>query len=155
MPDSKTAYKTPSQAAYHPRLAAVVIGLLSIVLAAGLQALGILNRLNEAISNCLSSGKDISNELPVGVIWLAAIFFAFGISFSILGVRETWRRIVLWVTATVLVMGWAPVLVLTAREPQIAAVLVAVVWSGVCALVYAGRHRTADDFSERPSDETR
>jgi len=140
----------------HVLLPAAAIGSLSIVLAAGLQSLGILGRVNAAIAQALSGGRDLPKSLPAWSVWLAAAFFAFGISFAILSVPGTWRRVVLWVTALVLVGGWAPVLVLTAREPEIGAVMVAAGWSGVCALVYASRHRMAcDEFSHFPTDETR
>jgi hypothetical protein len=51
----------------------------------------------------------------------------------------------LWLTAVVVVAGWAPVLVLAARAPDIGAPLIAVLWSGICAVVYAGNHRMAVD----------
>ena len=140
----------------HVLVPAAAIGSLSIVLAVGLHALGILDHLNAVISKWLSEGKDFPKSLPAPVVWLVALFFAFGISLAILNVSGTWRRVVLWVTATVLVMGWAPVLALAAREPEIAAVFVAVLWSGICALVYAGRHQMAcDEMIEALSDETR
>jgi len=64
-------------------------------------------------------------------------------------VAGTWRRLVLWITALVLVAAWAPVLSLAARAPDIGAPFTAVLWSGVCALVYAGNHRMAcDEASE-------
>ncbi|MEO5714647.1 MAG: hypothetical protein ABIT37_14265 [Luteolibacter sp.] len=137
-------------------LPSAAIGSLSIVLAVGLQSLGILSHLNAAVARILSGDHDLPKSLPAWLVWLAAVILAFGISFAILSVPGTWRRVVLWVTAMVLAGGWAPVLVLAAREPEIGAVIVAATWSGVCALVYASRHRMAcDDFSNFPTDETR
>lgn len=92
--------------------------------------------------------------LPEWSVWLAAGLFAFGLSFAILSVPGTWRRCVLWITAVVLVAGWAPVLCLAAHAPDIAAPFIATVWSGVCALVYAGKHRMVCDKTKR-SDEAR
>lgn len=140
----------------HVLVPAAAIGSLSIVLAAGLHALGTLNVINAMIGRSLSNGKELPKSLPMPVIWLVAILFAYGISFAILSVPGTWRRVVLWITAVVLIGTWAPVLALSAREPEISAVMIAVVWSGVCALVYAGSHRMpCDDLIEKPSDETR
>ncbi len=155
MPASPTE-SGPPRPPGHVLLPAAAIGSLSIVLAIGLQALGILGRLNAAVARSLSGADDLSKSLPAWVVWLIAMFCAFGISFAILSVPGTWRRVVLWVTALVLVGGWAPVLVLAAREPEIGAVMVAAGWSGICALVYASRHRMAcDDFLNFPTDETR
>ncbi len=134
------------------RVPAAVIGSLSILLAAGLSALGILDRVNGMTAKGLLAEKaaGFPRALPEWSVWLAAVLFAFGLSFAILSVAGTWRRCVLWITAVVLVAGWAPVLSLAAHAPDIAAPFIATVWSGVCALVYAGNHRMACDKMQRP-----
>ncbi len=135
---------------------AMAIGALSILLAAGLELLGSLGALNAGLARWLAEGKPFPKDLPAWAVWLAAGFFAFGISFALLSIPTTWRRVVLWVSAVVVVIAWAPVLALAARKPEISAVLVATLWSGVCALVYAGRHRMdCDEFSDKNSDEAR
>ena len=139
----------------HVRVPAAVIGSLSILLAAGLSALGILDRVNGMIAKGLLAGKatGFPKALPEWLVWLAAALFAFGLSFAILSVAGTWRRCVLWITAVVLVAGWAPVLSLAAHAPDIAAPFIATVWSGVCALVYTGNHRMACDKIQRSGTE--
>ncbi len=140
----------------HVLLPAAAIGALSIILAAGLELLGSLDVIDGGFAKWLAEGKPSPKDLPVWAVWLAAVFFAFGISFALLSIPTTWRRVVLWVSALVVVIAWAPVLALAARPPEISAVLVAALWSGVCALVYAGRHRMAcDGFPEKHSDEAR
>ncbi len=147
---------THTQPPGHVLVPAATIGALSLVLAVGLYVIGILNHLNEGITNILSEGKDLPKSLPPWTLWLAAILCAFGISFSILSVAGIWRRMILWITTMVLVMGWGPVLALAARKPEIAVVVIAVGWSGVCALVYASRHHMACDEIRKPFfDETR
>ena len=133
------------------RVPAAAIGSLSILLAVGLSALGILDRVNAMVAKAMFAGKaaGFPKALPEWAEWLAAVVFAFGLAFSILSVPGTWRRCVLWITAVVLVAGWAPVLSLAARAPDIAAPFIATVWSGVCALVYAGNHRMACDKTKR------
>lgn len=138
----------------HVLVPATAIGSLSILLVTGLAALGILDRVNLMISGIISSGKEgaFPKNLPAAWIWLGAIVFAFGVSFSILQVPGTWRRVMLWLSALVVVSGWAPVLGLAARSPEIAAPWIATVWAGVCALVYAGNHRMAcDEISRNPT----
>jgi hypothetical protein len=140
----------------HVVVPAVAIGALSILLAAGLEWLGSLNLINGGIAGWLAEGKPFPKDLPAWAVWLAAVFFAFGLSFVLLNIPATWRRVVLWVSALVVVTGWAPVLALSARAPEISAVLVATLWSGVCSLVYAGRHRMdCDQFPEKNPDEAR
>lgn len=131
----------------HVLVPAAAIGSLSIVLVVGLSLLGILGRVNLLIANSISQGKAAAfpKSLPEWSPWLAAVLLAFALAFAILSVPGTWRRFVLWITTMVLIAGWAPVLGLAAHYPAIGAPLVAVLWSGVCAVVYAGNHRMPAD----------
>ena len=135
------------------RVATAAIGSLSILLAAGLSAFGILARMDGLIAKGLLPGKvaEFPKSLPAWLVWLAAVLFAFGLSFAILSVPGTWRRSVLWITAIVVVACWAPVLGLAAHAPSISAPFIATVWSGVCALVYAGNHRMPCEKIKRPT----
>ncbi len=140
----------------HGLAAALAIGALSVILAAGLEVLGMLEAINAGVSKALGAGKDFPKQLPIWAIWLAVVFFSFGTSFALLGIPSTWQRILLWLSAVAVVAGWAPALALAAHSPEIAVVLVATIWSGVCALVYAGRHRMAsDDSPDMKADEAR
>lgn len=135
----------------HVRVPAAVIGSLSILLAVGLSAFGILDRVNGMVGKAMLAGEamDFPKALPEWSVWLAAVVLSFGLAFAILSVPGTWRRCVLWITAAVLIAGWAPVLSLAAHAPDIAAPFIATVWSGVCALVYAGNHRMDCDKAMR------
>lgn len=136
----------------HVLLPAATIAGLSILLAVGLGVLRILDRIEHAAAALVLQGKssDFPKEAPSWALWLAAALLAFGLALSILGVSGTWRRSVLWATSVILVLGWAPVLVLAARSPDIGAPLIAVFWSGLCAMVYARNHRMAVDEISTP-----
>lgn len=126
------------------RVTATVIALLSILLTAGLSVLGILARVNLEISKMVAQGKMEApwpKALPDWVVGLATVVSAFGISWAILSVQGGWRRLLLWITAMVVLAGWAPVLGLAAHAPDIGGPWVAVLWSGICALVYAQNHQ--------------
>lgn len=140
----KTSHPRPEG---HVLVPAAVIGSLSILLAVGLSVLRILDRVDLAIASWMSQGKPAGfpKALPEWAVWLTVVLFAFGLAFAILGVAGIWRRVVLWITTAALVAAWAPVLALAAHSPDIAAPFIAVIWSGVCALVYAGNHRMACD----------
>jgi len=142
----------------HLLIAAATIGSLSIILVVGLGLLGILDRLNRMLIQIMPQSP--SRELPPWSGWLAAMIVAFALAFSILGVSGTWRRVVLWITTLVVVAAWTPVLSLAAYVPQTAAPLIAALWSGACAMVYAGNHLMPCDEvrqtqSSNPSHETR
>jgi hypothetical protein len=140
----------------HVLVPAAAIGSLSILLVAGLGVLRILDRVDQLIGRLVANGKagGFPKALPEWSVWLATVVFAFWLAFAILSVAGAWRRVVLWITALVLIAGWAPVLSLAARSPDIAAPFIAVLWSGVCALVYAGNHRMACDAVKQPAEET-
>ena len=131
----------------HVLVPVAAIGALSILLAVGLSALGILDRINLVISHLVSRGNadEFPKSLPEWSVWLVTLAFAFGLSFAMLSIAGTWRRIVLWITSLVLVAAWAPVLSLAAHAPDIGAPFIATLWSGICALVYASKHRMPCD----------
>ena len=74
----------------------------------------------------MASRRAFPKALPEWSVWLATVIFAFWLAFAILSVAGTWRRVVLWITALVLIAGWAPVLSLAARSPDIGAPFIAV-----------------------------
>jgi hypothetical protein len=134
----------------HVNGAAVAIGSLSILLVAGLAIPGILDRVDTLIARMTAEGgTGFPKSLPDWCVWAFTIFVSFGVPYAILGAPGTWRRVMLWFTALVLVTGWAPVLVLTAHAPDIAAPWIATLWAGVCALVYAANHRMPADNQPR------
>lgn len=125
-----------------------------MVLAVGLELLGVLMRMNAVIARLVSGGgaETFPKSLPDWCVWLAATVSAFGVAAVILGTPGQLRRGLLWLSAMLLVVAWAPVLSLAARAPDIAAPCVATVWSGFCALVYASRHDMPVDHPEgRPT----
>lgn len=132
-------------------LPAAAIGSLSVLLVVGLSLLGIMDHVNSSVSKIVMQGETdlFPKSLPEWAVWLATLAFAFGMSFAILSIPGTWRRVVVWVTALFLLAGWVPVLSLAAHAPEIGGPFIASLWSGVCTLVYAGKHRMACDASPR------
>ncbi len=131
----------------HVVVPTLAIGALALVLAAGFGFLGIMDRADAAILAFLKSGglAAPTKALPEWAIWLTAWAGAFGLSLAILSVPGSWRRLVLWVSAVVVIAGWGPVLLLASHSPDVAAPLLATFWSGLCAYVYATRHHMAAD----------
>lgn len=129
----------------HVLVPGLAIGSLALVLAAGFGFVGIMDRANEAIAGVIRIGSGKLIHLPDWLVWLSAGVAAFGIAFVILSVPGSWRRIVLWASSLVLVAGWAPVLVLSAREPAVSVPLLTTFWAGLCSFIYASRHHMAVD----------
>ncbi len=136
---------------------AMTIGALSVVLVVGLSLLGILDHLNRMVAKLVSQGgvTYFSKVIPEWLVWLAVMVFGFGISFALLNIAGGGRRAIVWLSAIIVVAGWAPVLSLAAHTPHIVAPWIATFWSGVCALVYAGNHRMpCDEISKKPTANT-
>lgn len=138
---------THSKPAGSVLLPAAAIGCLSLGLAAGLELLGLLVRVNDGIARIVSRGgaEKFPKQLPDGGVWLTAAFLAFGLAAAMLGTPGPVRRVMLWLSAVVLVGAWAPVLSLAAHGPEIGAPWIATLWSGFCALVYSAHHRLPCD----------
>ena len=137
----------------HVWVPAATIAGLSLILAGGLEMLGMLARFNAGIARMVTRNptEHFPQRLPQWGIWLAAAGFALGLAVAILGTPGHGRRALLWVTTVFLVATWAPVLSLAAHVPDIGAPWVATLWSGVCAMVYAANHRMACDPPTRPA----
>jgi len=137
----------------HVIIPVLATGSLGLIVAFGLDALRMLDRLDRQFDGWMrASGVDgLENRLPGWVIWSATAIIAYGLALVILEVPGLWRRMILWITTLLMVLAWAPVLALSAHEPSIAGPLIASIWSGVCALVYAQKHRMAVDQSPTES----
>jgi hypothetical protein len=141
----------PPHPAGHLLLPTAAIGGLSLVLAAGLDLLGVLTQVNAGIARIVSRGgaEMFPKHVPAWCLWLAAGIFSFALAAAILGTPGPVRRVILWFSAVIVLSAWAPVLSLAAHAPEIAGPWIATVWSGVCALVYSTRQRMPAD--ENPS----
>ena len=126
-------------------LAVAVSGGLGVVMAVGLQLLGIADRADGVLAAWLSqaagsAGADFPKAVPAWLRWVVTAALSFGLAAAMLTVPGAWRRVVLWTTALVLTLAWAPVLALAAHAPQVTAATAAVLWVGVCAAFYARTH---------------
>lgn len=125
----------------------VAIGCMAALLAAGMGAVGLLERMDLALGRGFASINPpaASRSLPLALPWLVVVAVSFGLPLAMLNVPGFWRRLVLWLSTLVLVAGWAPVLALASREPAVSGVFIAALWCGLCSLVYASRHRMPCD----------
>jgi len=115
---------------------------MSLVLAVGFQSVGLNARIDVALLAWLGSiGLGTTPVvLPESIGWVSAVVLGFLLPFSILETPGHVRRVMLWLSCLMIVLGVLPVLGLSAKWWSQAPVLVAVVWSGLCAIIYAARH---------------
>jgi len=143
----------PHPVGHVPLPTAAICGM-SLALAAGLELSGVLAHVNAGIARIVSRGgaENFPKQVPGWCIWLAAALFSLALAAAILGTPGPVRRLMLWLSAVILVAAWAPVLSLAAHAPEIAGPWIATFWSGVCALVYTSRHRMPiDEIPASPS----
>ncbi len=146
----------------HPRptghviVPAAAIGGLSIILVLGLELLKVLDRLNSGIARLVSQGETVfPKHMPGWCLWLAVVCLPLLLAAAILGTPGNCKRLILWITAMVVISAWAPVLHLAAHAPDIGAPWIATLWAGICSLVYSNNHRMPCDESPTRSHEPR
>lgn len=139
---------TPDEApAGHWLAAALTIGALSMILCTGLTLLGLAARMDAWLFESVASviPGPFPHTLGMTASWSATIAIAFGLPMLLLGIPAHWRRLVIAVSIVVSIAAWIPVLALAAHSPSLSMPLVAGVWSGICAIIYATRHRMPCD----------
>lgn len=144
----------------HPHIGLAVLsaGAMALALSGGLQFLGLMGRLDEILASLFSPRGLGKPELTVDpqVIWLSSAALAFALPAVILNIPGAWRRLVVWGGTVALTVSWGPVLVLAAHKPQIGVALVAVLWSGVCAMFYTTNHvlpADREDATRQPNND--
>ena len=114
---------------------------MSVALACGLHALGMLNATNEWLATALSRGgmETYGKQLPIWGVWLATAVFPVALAYAMLATPDPARRAILWITTVVVLGAWGPVLSLASHHPDIAGPVIATAWAGFCAMVHASK----------------
>ena len=126
----------------HIGLAVFSVGVMAIALSAGLSFLGLMEKVDGFLESLLAQQGMAAPAKSLGSIalWGGSALLAFLLPAVILNVPGLWRRLVVWGLTFALTFAWGPVLLLAAHKPEIGVALVAVVWSGFCAIVYTTNH---------------
>lgn len=132
------------QAKDHPHIGLAVFsaGVMALALAAGLSFLGLMGKLDGFLETLMTPEgmAPPQNFLSPIELWGGSALLAFILPAVILNVPGLWRRLVIWSITFALSFAWGPVLLLAAHKPEIGVALVAVVWSGFCAMFYTTNH---------------
>jgi hypothetical protein len=132
----------------HPLAALLSIGGMSLVVAGTLHQLGITRGIDRSALEWMKSsqmGGDF-RDLPAVWGWLwTALISSFGLAAGMLISRRHWRRVVIWVSVLLLTLCWVPVLGLSGWKVPLALPMVAAVWCGLWAMIYAARHQEPGD----------
>jgi len=137
------ARNVPRKPEPHPGIAASAIALMSLAMAAGLDYVGVGAAI-DARAGAWAASFGLEGEprlLEAQWTWGWTVLATFGLCQALLHVVGAWRRWLLAVLATVVTVGWVPVLALAGIEPPIGVPLVALLWAVVASMFYAARHR--------------
>ena len=128
----------------HPHIGLAVFsaGVMALALAAGLSFLGLMGKVDGLLEDLLAPQSMAAPVKSLGPIalWVGSALLAFLLPAVILNVPGLWRRMVVWSLTFALTLAWGPVLLLAAHKPEIGVALVAVLWSGFCAMFYTTNH---------------
>lgn len=135
----------------HIGIASVASAMMALALAAGLGFLKVMHRFDEFLASLLTrpglSGAAYS--ISPWVLWTGTAMLAFFVAAVMLNVAGTWRRLLVWGLTLVLTFFWGPVMIIASFKPEIGVAIVAVLWSGFCAMVYAKNHWLPVDRREK------
>lgn len=139
--------KTSQQHPAHVGLATFAIALMALGLAAGMEVFGVVDRLNRLFASLMQpSGLSMPEQsLDPVLLWVVAALWVVGLTAVMLNLAGVWRRLLVWGLSLIMAVFWAPVLLLAAHQPEIGVVIVGLLWSGCCAMVYTSNHEMPAD----------
>jgi len=126
----------------HIGIAIAASGLMALGLAAGLVILKLMARLDSLLAGMFVPRGITAPIISLNpwILWTATALLAFALPAAILNIPDTWRRSLVWIATFVLTLTWGPVLMLASQKPEIGVAVIAVLWSGFCAMFYAHSH---------------
>lgn len=114
---------------------------MAVGLAVGMDSLGFWQSLDESATAWTVRLGEGMRDVPVAWVLLLTVFCAYALPLLILSSPQWWRRLVLWCSLLMVTLAWLPVLALASWKLPPCMPLAALLWSGLCAMIYAQRHR--------------
>jgi hypothetical protein len=85
------------------------------------------------------------------MVLILTFILSYALPLLMLATPHWWRRLILWVSLTLLTAGWLPVLALASWKLPPSLPMIALLWSGLCAFIYAQRHRLPCEAESIPA----
>ena len=145
----------PHQAAQHyppGRVASscMLYGAVSMALALAMHLVGLFKQGDVILKQSLAALTSDFYTVVVSdsLLFLVAALFSFGIAFAVLDSPATWRRVVLGLTAFVVLLAMVPVCALWQIYFSPFFVGVAYFWAWFCTMMYASQHVMPCEYHE-------
>lgn len=119
----------------------LMIGTMAVGLSFGMDSLGFWNALDENATAWTSRLGNGMRDVPAHWVLVLTVVSAYALPFLMLSTPQSWRRMVLWLSFLFVTLAWLPVLALASWKLPPCMPVVALLWSGLCAFIYAQRHR--------------
>lgn len=125
----------------HVVVPSLMFGTMAVGLALGMNVLGFWSGLDERATAWMARLGDGIREIPTLWVLLLTVASAYLLPCLMLSTPQSWRRLVLWLSFLLVTLAWLPVLALASWKLPPCMPMVALLWSGLCAFIYARRHR--------------
>ena len=125
----------------HVVVPSLLIGTMAVGLSVGMDSLGFWNALDERATAWTVRLGDGMRDAPAHWVLILTVASAFLLPFLMLSTPQWWRRLVLWMSFLLVTIAWMPVLALASWKLPPCMPVIALLWSGLCALIYAQQHR--------------
>jgi hypothetical protein len=125
----------------HVIVPSLMIGTMAVGLSVGMDSLGFWNALDERATAWTISLGDGMRDVPAHWVLILTVVSSFLLPFLMLSTPQWWRRLVLWLSFLLITIAWMPVLALASWKLPPSMPIIALLWSGLCAIIYAKQHR--------------
>ena len=114
---------------------------MAVGLAVGMDSLGFWSGPDAWATAWTARLGDGIHDVPAMWVLLLTVVSAYALPLLMLSSAQWGRRVVWWCSLLMVTVAWLPVLALASWKLPPCMPLVALLWSGLCALIYAQRHR--------------
>lgn len=117
-----------------------MIGTMAVGLSVGMDSLGFWNALDASATAWTVHLGDGMRDVPALWVLFVTVVSSFLLPFLLLSTPQWWRRMVLWLSFLLITIAWMPVLALASWKFPPCMPGIALLWSGLCAIIYAKQH---------------
>lgn len=121
----------------------LLYGGIGLLLAGAMQAVGLFNKgdaaLKESLSEALFAGA-ATDDVTLSLLLMTAAVFSFGVAFAVLDSAGSWRRLLLGISAIMVVLAMVPTFAVWRIYFSPFLPTVALFWAWFCTMMYANHH---------------
>ncbi len=117
------------------------IGTMALVLVVGMDTLGSWETIDAWATGWTRRLGEGMRDVPAPMVLMMTCLLSYALPLLMLSTPHWWRRLILWLSLTLLTAAWLPVLALASWKLPPTMPVIALFWSGLCAFIYAHQHQ--------------